>query len=176
MLNIYCSTTLKSNPKAIKDLTKILKKHSDLLKDFLLEPKLLKGLNLKNAKNLCFQVDVKICSDQYMKKINLNFRGKDKTTDVLSFPMYENLRKKSSALEKSEISLSPEIFLGDLLISYPVTVKQAKEREHSVSQELLELFIHGFLHLLGFDHEISPKEQKIMFDLEAKILEKIRLG
>ena len=63
--------------------------------------------------------------------------------------------------------------LGDIFICREVALRQAKEFGISIEEEILHLFIHGFLHLCGYDHEISREEEKLMFGLEEKLLEKI---
>lgn len=101
-----------------------------------------------------------------MKRLNSVFRQKDKTTDVLTLALYENIRG-------GEEFLLNELELGDILISGPVMKKQAKEYNVTVEQEFFHLLIHGFLHLLGFDHEISQKEEELMQKLEKKLIDKI---
>ena len=124
-------------------------------------------LELKNYKYINkFTMDLTLIGDSAMRKINFKHRQKDKTTDVLSFPMEESVRK----MKKKKL---PEIFLGDVLISKPVTAKQAREFSISFEREFFHLLTHGLLHLLGYDHELSPKEERIMFDLELKILKKM---
>ena len=125
------------------------------------------------AQDLPTKVDVallsiNICGDARMKSLNKLHRGKDKTTDVLSFPAQGNLRK-----EKNLDWASPGVLpLGDLVISLPQASRQAKEFSVSLEEELVHLFFHGFLHLCGYDHEISLKEEKLMEKEEARLLEK----
>lgn len=91
-----------------------------------------------------------------MKAINAQYRNKNKPTDVLSFASLE------------------EDSLGDLVFCLPVLKKQAKQQKHSVDHELLYMMIHGLLHLLGYDHELSKKEEKIMFRLQDACFEHVR--
>ena len=114
-------------------------------------------------------IDLQFCGDQKMKKINNDFRQKDKTTDVLSFPLYESLRKGSD-----EFVMPGEAGLGDIIISRDVAARQAREFDLNIEQEVIHLFVHGMLHLLGFDHEISMEEEEIMEKFEKKILLDIR--
>lgn len=88
-----------------------------------------------------------------MKKINKQFRGKNKPTDVLSF----------SSMEEGS--------LGELLFCLDVLKKQAKEQEHSLENEFLYMLIHGVLHLLGYDHELSKNEEKLMFRIQDQLFE-----
>jgi probable rRNA maturation factor len=109
-----------------------------------------------------FQVSLLLCGDQRIRKLNHDYRNKDKPTDVLSFPAHENLRKISPSEEA--------VFLGDLAISIPTARRQALEFEISVWDEFIHLYFHGLLHLLGFDHEISEKEEKLMQKWEDRAL------
>ncbi len=123
-------------------------------------------------KNLHFQgplveMSVKFCGKKEIQRLNFSYRSKNKPTDVLSFPIYDNLRKEIRSLPQTPIEL------GDIVICLDVAKKQAKEFNISLEQELIQLLLHGFLHLCGFDHEINSKEEKIMFDLEEKLMEKL---
>lgn len=113
-------------------------------------------------------VELHLCSSQKIKALNARYRHKNKVTDVLSFPVHENLRhhKRSSLLP------SP-LLLGEIYIALPVARRQAKEQKVTLERELFHLFIHGLLHLWGYDHELSKKEEKIMFSLEEKIVKKV---
>jgi probable rRNA maturation factor len=113
----------------------------------------------KDLKN--FQLSLLICGDKKIQTLNRDFRSLNKITDVLSFPNYENLRKNHKSLIFNE-----ELFLGDLAICYPQTKRQAKKFQISDHEEFIHLFFHGFLHLLGFDHELSRKEELLMQELE----------
>ncbi len=90
-----------------------------------------------------------------MKKINYQFRKKNKPTDVLSF----------APIDSSEF--------GELLFCVDVLRKQAANQKQSLGQELTYMIIHGVLHLLGYDHEISIKEEKIMFTLQDKLFQEL---
>ena len=85
-----------------------------------------------------------------MKKINLQFRKKNKPTDILSFHSHD-----------------PHS-LGELLLCAEVLKAQAIRHEHSFNDEVTYMLIHGILHLLGYDHEASVKEEKLMFRLQDK--------
>lgn len=107
-----------------------------------------------------------LVGDQKMKSLNRDYRQKDKTTDVLSFPVYENIRGGDEFFVGA-------VELGDLFISVPVMKKQAEEFKIDNENEFYHLFVHGFLHLLGFDHEISEAQEKLMEAEEKKLLDKI---
>lgn len=111
-------------------------------------------------------ITIAIISDQAMRKINFKFRNINKSTDVLSFPYQTTLRRGK---------IPPKIeLLGDILISGPMAYKQAKTFKISNTDEIIHLVVHGFLHLCGFDHEISIKEEKTMEKFESKLLSKIQ--
>jgi probable rRNA maturation factor len=112
-------------------------------------------------------LSVTICGDARMCRMNREFRGKDKTTDVLSFPAQQGVRNKK--LSWAAPGVLP---LGDLVISLPQARRQAKQFGVSLEEEMIHLFIHGYLHLLGFDHELSLKEEKLMLKHEARLLKK----
>lgn len=107
---------------------------------------------LKQKKEIIFV----FLTPMQMKKINSQFRGKNNPTDILSF------------------TSSDRICLGELLFCLPVLKKQAKEQNHTIEAELAYMIIHGVLHLLGYDHEISEGEQTIMFDLQDSCFAQVR--
>ncbi len=110
-----------------------------------------------------YEVSLMICGDKKIQKLNLEFRNKDKPTDVLSFPSHESLRKKNP---DEDI-----VFLGDLAISIPTARRQAKEFDISVWDEFIHLYFHGLLHLIGFDHDLSASEEKLMQKWEDEALD-----
>lgn len=95
-----------------------------------------------------------------IKKLNQKYRNLNKSTDVLSFPGFDNF----------ELPL-PEIELGDIIICLDKLKEQAVEYNHSLEREAAFLFVHGFLHLLGYDHQ-NIKQENEMFELQATILNK----
>jgi len=105
-----------------------------------------------------------ITSQEKIQELNRTYRGVDKPTDVLAFNM-------NPAAGKPDFPTPPDgiIRLGEVIISYPQTVRQAMEREHPVKRELAILIIHGVLHLLRYDHE-KPGERRTMRTREAEIL------
>lgn len=111
------------------------------------------------------EVTVLLTTDAAIRRLNRQFRGKNKTTDVLSF-------LADSPVHKSEGPGAPmaQEVAGDLAISVPAARRQAKERGHSLSIELKVLMLHGLLHLAGFDHEtdngtMARQEQKLRVKL-----------
>ena len=120
-------------------------------------------------------VSVNFVSDEEIKRLNKEFRGVDKTTDVLSFPnLNKTPKEKVKKFEKYADLDTGLIFLGDILISKNVAKKQAREYEHSLKREVCFLALHGFLHLLGFDH-IKEDDERVMNKLQDKILSEVNL-
>ena len=97
-----------------------------------------------------------ITSNPEIKKLNLKFRGKNKETDVLAFPYKARTFKTTK-------------YLGDIVISLYEAIKNAKQNNLSLEVELLMLLIHGYLHLLGYNHK-NKKEAKSMFSLQNGLL------
>lgn len=120
-------------------------------------------------------VSINFVRDDEIQKLNREFRNIDKVTDVLSFP---NLNKTPNEKLKKFRKLADFdtnlLFLGDIVISKKVAKKQAREYEHSLKREVCFLALHGFLHLLGFDH-IKEEDEKIMTKLQSKILSEVSL-
>jgi len=102
------------------------------------------------------EIELIITTNEEIQTINKEYRGIDKDTDVLSFP-YEDM---------------PMAPLGSIVISIDHVISKSKELEHTISDELTLLFIHGLLHLVGHDHEIDNGEMR---DEEAKLIEKFQL-
>ncbi|MHC0035871.1 rRNA maturation RNase YbeY [Pseudoneobacillus sp. C159] len=111
------------------------------------------------------EISITFVTNEKIQEINRDYRQKDHPTDVISFAMEE--------LGEGEIEFEfedqPRI-LGDIIISIPKAKEQADEYGHSFMRELGFLAVHGFLHLLGFDHE-TEEEEKVMFSLQREILE-----
>lgn len=111
------------------------------------------------------EVSVVFVNDRIMQELNRIWRGKDKTTDVLSFPMQDDVW---SCIERGGDVPLPE--LGDIVISIPQAIRQAGEYGVTLSEELARLLVHGVVHLLGYDHERGSGEARAMRSLEAAIL------
>lgn len=111
--------------------------------------------DLKIKESLYF--DVIVVDDQQMQKINKQFRKKDKSTDVITFA----LRDASSSVNTP--------LLGEIYLALDYILKVSKK---SFNEEFILAFIHGILHLLGYDHDDKKKEE-VMFSLQNKILQKV---
>lgn len=125
--------------------------------------KLIKDKIIPSKKLTSLEVSLMICGDGRIKELNRQYRQKDKVTDVLSFPAHEDLRKNIYQFEN--------LFLGDLAICHAQTRRQAKEFKITYMDEFIHLFFHGLIHLMGYDHEISSKEEKLMQEWENRALE-----
>lgn len=105
------------------------------------------------------ELDVIIVDNEYIHKINKEYRGVDRPTDVISFALEDD----------PDIKLDHRI-LGDIYISIDKAREQANEYGHSLKRELCFLTVHGVLHLLGYDHMKSKKDEEVMFGKQDKIL------
>ncbi len=124
------------------------------------------------------EVNIAFVSQSDIRKINKEFRGVDKVTDVLSFPTLDGGGKiipNTSILKENfphDINVeSGNIMLGDIYLCLPVCFKQAKEYRTGRKREVSYLALHGLLHLIGYDH-IDPSDKAVMRDMEDKILQR----
>lgn len=116
----------------------------------------------------CVNVSVNFVSENEIQRLNKQFRNVDKVTDVLSFPNLQKTADESLENFESE-KMDGVLFLGDIVICKKKARAQAKEFGHSQKREICFLALHGFLHLLGFDH-IEKKDEKKMQNTAEKIL------
>ncbi len=135
--------------------------------ELVFEDYLKKNKHFKEVKEVALVLT--LCGKTKIKTLNREYRNKDKITDVLSFGVHENLRPDQGPFLKN----LPQMELGDIFICREVAKVQAAEFEISYEMEVLHQLVHGFLHLLGFDHELSEKEEMIMEKEEAKLVKKI---
>lgn len=112
------------------------------------------------------EISVSFVSNNEIRALNRTCRGKDSVTDVLSFPQSEG--------DKLQINAENGfVILGDIVISMEMAVKQANMYGHLLEREIAFLTVHSMLHLLGYDHETSPLEQRLMREKEESVLEKL---
>ncbi len=115
------------------------------------------------------EVSVSFVSNNEIKNLNKAFRNKDSVTDVLSFPLGENgkfdLNKETGCAQ-----------LGDVVISLETAMRQAEIYGHSLEREIGFLTVHSMLHLLGYDHEVSPLEERIMREKEEQVLSQLGIS
>jgi probable rRNA maturation factor len=101
------------------------------------------------------EVGLVITGDKKIQELNLKYLEEDRPTDVLSFPINEQLENAPAFINVPD----GKTHLGDIIISYPTAARQAEERGHPAEREIIILLIHGTLHLLGYDHDIPEREQ-----------------
>ena len=106
-----------------------------------------------------------------IRKINKKYRKIDRATDVLSFPMFEKAELDEKIKNKDFLY---EDVLGDVIISIDKVKEQAEEYGHSFERELSYMLVHGFYHLMGYDH-IEEEDKKIMRPKEEKILNELKI-
>ncbi len=128
------------------------------------------GIDFSSFKECRLSLSLYMIDDDEMIELNEKYRGKKMTTDVLSFPVQDDLREGIDSFSLA----SGELILGDIFISAPVAVRQAGEAKLTIEVELVELFIHGILHLMGYDHELSEKEKQTMYNLEEEIFDRYK--
>ncbi|KXH87408.1 rRNA maturation RNase YbeY [Sporosarcina sp. HYO08] len=111
------------------------------------------------------EVSITFMSDAEIQEVNAQYRGKNQPTDVISFALEE--------LSEGEVAIVSEegmpTVLGDIIISIDTAKRQAEEYGHSMEREMGFLALHGFLHLLGYDH-LTEEEEKEMFGRQQDIL------
>ncbi len=112
-----------------------------------------------------YEIDVSLVDDETIHEINRDYRGVDRVTDVISFAFNDDKDPKNMINGDDA-----HVMLGEILISLPQAIRQAKEIGNSKERELSFLFTHGLLHLLGYDH-MKKEDEEIMFPLQEKILD-----
>ena len=117
-------------------------------------PKKYKFLN----KKIC--LTLLLSNNKNIKKLNKNFKNKNKSTNILSFPFYK------------KIKISKKTYIGDIIISYNYIDKPKSQKLRIFKEKLIKTFIHGFLHLLSYDH-IKNKDYKKMLKEENKIYQSV---
>ena len=118
-------------------------------------------INVEQWQEKIKALDIYITDEVEGRELNLEARGKDYATNILSYP---------SDLPAAIIGLMPTLPLGELVICHAVVVREAAEQDKTVNKHISHLLIHGVLHLLGFDHELGQAEQDEMERFEIDIL------
>ena len=132
------------------------------------------GLDTKNI-----DISINLVGEEKIRELNKKYRNKDQVTDVLSFPMLKdsNLETRDKKQVKSEILVSGRLSLvadiGDIFICLPFAKKEAKSENIDIDRKLAQLTVHGFLHLMGYDHELSKLDAEKMSGLEKRILKNL---
>lgn len=120
----------------------------------------------EGLENTKLMITILLTTPKNIQEINKRYRNVDKATDVLSFPMFER-DELANKIQKKDFW--QEDILGDIIISIEKVIEQAKEYEHSFEREFSYMLVHGFYHLIGYDH-IQEEERTIMRTKEEKIL------
>jgi probable rRNA maturation factor len=117
------------------------------------------------------ELSLTLTSDRALRRLNRDFRGVDAATDVLSFSQIE--QAGAAPPDPRSIGNIAGLPVGDVVISIDTAVRQAREYRVSPDVRLRRLLIHGFLHLIGYDHERSPSEARRMFARERALAAKL---
>ena len=113
-------------------------------------------------------VNIILTNSENIRNFNKQYRNIDSETDVLSFPMFEKEELENFKSEEQEV-------LGDIIISIERVQKQAEEYGHSFQRELAYMVVHGFYHIIGYDH-MTEEDKKIMRAKEENILSALEIG
>ena len=148
-IKIQIGESKNASSKAVNDCNQILEQYG------------IKALNM----------ELKTQGNKYIKKINNEYRNIDKETDVLSFPMFE--KNEIDELIQNQNNVVEDV-LGDIIISVDRVKEQAVEYGHSFERELAYMVVHGFYHLMGYDH-MNDDEKSIMRAKEENILSKLKI-
>ena len=116
-------------------------------------------------------ITITFTTPEEIRKINKKYRKIDRATDVLSFPMFEKQELEEKIKNKDFLY---EDVLGDIIISIDKVKEQAEEYGHSFERELSYMLVHGFYHLMGYDH-IEEEDKKIMRPKEEKVLNTLKI-
>lgn len=118
------------------------------------------------------EVVVTLVDNERIQELNRDYRGIDRATDVLSFAMNESGEDELEIIFEDDEAPN---MLGDIIISVPKALEQADEYGHTLEREMGFLSIHGFLHLLGYDHQ-DEEQEKEMFGRQEEILAHVQLN
>ena len=152
----------------IKNQQRLIKANQHKIKKNL--SKALHILGLNSA-----EISILLVNDKRMKILNKQYRGINKTTDVLSFPQIPKFEIRNSKFLKSAIHLPcSALLLGDIVINLHQAKRQAIEHNLTFNEELNLLLIHGLLHLVGYDHEKGGSAKKKMKKKTREILKKLQ--
>ncbi|MDD3020613.1 MAG: rRNA maturation RNase YbeY [Alphaproteobacteria bacterium] len=126
------------------------------------------ALSWKNVpdkpKGIIPEVTVTLTDDSYIQELNRDHRSKDKPTNVLSFPNFEHMSEIPSGIGEAPI--------GDIIVAFETVKRESIEQGKTFKDHLSHMIVHGFLHLLGYDHISAPQAEE-MEALEVKILKKL---
>ena len=157
-----------------------MKQHAEIVYDEIEENKEFEN-TINKVINECFKteemeglklyISITLTTPNKIKILNKNYRDIDKETDVLSFPLFE----KSEIEEFIKTNYDMEDCLGDIVISIERVKQQAEEYGHSFERELSYMCVHGFYHLMGYDH-IKDEDKKVMRAKEDTVLNSLGIN
>jgi probable rRNA maturation factor len=124
-----------------------------------------------NKAELVVEVSVRFTDDDEVKALNTGYRGKEKPTNVLSFPMIDG-----DLLHSIRKADGGEVLLGDIVLAHGVCVREAEEKGIPAEKHAAHLVVHGALHLLGYDHETGEEDAEAMEAVERHALAAIGIG
>ncbi|MFT6332999.1 MAG: putative rRNA maturation factor [Lentimonas sp.] len=163
-------TDISINEKLWKNDPEISKKIKALIKQIIPQTSL---ISLKKLlKNI--EISVLLTNDEQIKQLNCDYRNKDKSTNVLSFPLLDGEKIKNGNFENLQPDCE-EMALGDIVISYQSVLKESLEQNKKFDHHLTHLIIHSLLHLIGFDH-IDDRDAKMMENLEISFLKDLGIS
>ncbi|NOY39439.1 MAG: rRNA maturation RNase YbeY [Nitrospirae bacterium] len=116
------------------------------------------------------ELSIVFVNDNRMKELNRTYRSLDRTTDILSFPLYNSMKDIRQGLK----TLPGGTLLGDIVINLHRTVEQAREHGNTFYEELTFLLIHGLLHLIGYDHEVNAYQARKMRKKELELIDALK--
>lgn len=137
----------------------------------LIKSVLKKCFEVEKMDKLGLYVSVTLTCPSYIRKINNEYRNIDKETDVLSFPMFEKI--EIDKMIENQNNIVHDV-LGDIIVSVARVMEQASEYGHSFERELAYMIVHGFYHLMGYDH-MTEEDKTVMRAKEENVLEKLNI-
>ena len=156
--NIYENFELNLDEK------KILQKSKKMFKFFIDEKAVFEKSCLVDYDLSSIYFDIVFCDNEKIHEINVEYRKKDRPTDVITFALFADSPKEERFIFDGEINL------GEIIVSLDKTKEQANDKEHSFEEELYFLISHGLMHLLGFDH-LTDEDLEYMLSWQSKSME-----
>jgi len=126
----------------------------------------------EHLENANMYLNVILTNPENIRKANKEYRNIDKETDVLSFPMFEKDEIEAIISKSKEEKIQINEVLGDIIVSIPKVKEQAIEYGHSTTRELAYMIVHGFYHVMGYDH-MNEEEKQVMREKEENVLNKL---
>ena len=153
----YTDFTCKDIKKTVRNILKEILNNKEVKQSYCL-----KNIDKKEIKEL--SIDFVFCDDEFIHKVNKEYRKKDKPTDVISFALF---------CDDPNSVFCEEINLGEIIISVDTAKAQAQKANHSTLDEIYYLISHGILHLLGFDH-LTKEEYNFMVKVQNEVTGRIK--